>query len=55
MQKMLAMIPKADGDATLLGQRPLNVLLVVYRIRASCSLRIGSGLGSQIRSSVLGC
>ena len=29
------MIPKTDGDATPLGQRPLNVLPVVYRIWAS--------------------
>ena len=30
-----AMIPKTDGDATPLGQRPLSVLPVVYRIWAS--------------------
>ena len=29
------MIPKTDGDATPLGQRPLSVLPVVYRIWAS--------------------
>ena len=29
------MIPKTDGDATPLGQRPLSVLLVVYGIWAS--------------------
>ena len=29
------MIPKTDGDATLLGQRPLSVLPVVYRLWAS--------------------
>ena len=28
----IAMIPKTDGDATPLGQRPLSVLPVVYRI-----------------------
>ena len=28
------MIPKSDGDATPLGQRPLSVLTVVYRIWA---------------------
>ena len=28
----IAMIPKVDGDATPLGQRPLSVLPVVYRI-----------------------
>ena len=31
----VAMIPKSGGDATLLGQRPLCVLPVVYRIWAS--------------------
>ena len=30
-----AMIPKADGDSTPLGQRPLSVLPVVYRLWAS--------------------
>ena len=29
------MIPKTDGDATPLGQRPLSVLPVVYRIWAA--------------------
>ena len=31
----IAMIPKSDGDATPLGQRPLNILPVVYRTWAS--------------------
>ena len=31
----IAMFPKTDGDATPLGQRPLSVLPVVYRIWAS--------------------
>ena len=31
----IAMIPKTDGDATPLGQRPLSVLPIVYRISAS--------------------
>ena len=35
----IAMIPKVDGDSTLLGQRPLSVLPVVYRLWAS--LRLG--------------
>ena len=35
----IAMIPKTDGDATPLGQRPLSVLPVVYRIWASA--RVG--------------
>ena len=32
------MIPKTDGDATALGQRPLSVLPVVYRIWASARM-----------------
>ena len=32
------MIPKVDGDATPLGQRPLCVLPVVYRIWASARM-----------------
>ena len=35
----LAMIPKADGDSTPLGQRPLSVLPNVYKLWAS--LRLG--------------
>ena len=35
----IAMIPKADGDTTSLGQRLLSVLPVVYRLWAS--LRLG--------------
>ena len=34
----IAMIPKADGDATLLGQRPLSVLQGVYRIWTSARM-----------------
>ena len=34
----IAVIPKADGDATPLGQRPLCVLPVVYRLWASARL-----------------
>ena len=36
----IAMIPKTDGDATPLGQRPLCVLPVVYRVWAAA--RMGS-------------
>ena len=36
---LIAMIPKADGDSTPLGQRSLSVLPVVYRLWAS--LRLG--------------
>ena len=32
------MIPKADGDASPLGQRPLCVLAVVYRFRPSAQM-----------------
>ena len=32
------MIPKTDGDDTSLGQRPLSVLPVVYRICASARM-----------------
>ena len=34
----IAMIPKADGDSAPLGQRPLSVLQVVYRLWASLRL-----------------
>ena len=34
----IAMIPKVDGDATSLGQRPLSVLPVVYRVWASARM-----------------
>ena len=34
----IALIPKTDGDATHLGQRPLSVLPVVYRIWASARM-----------------
>ena len=34
----ITMIPKTDGDATLLGQRPLSVLPIVYRIWASARM-----------------
>ena len=34
----ITMIPKTDGDATPLGQRPLSVLPVVYRIWATARM-----------------
>ena len=34
----IAMIPKAEGDSTPIGQRPLSVLPVVYRLWASVRL-----------------
>ena len=51
MDAYIAMIPKVDGDATL-GQRPLCVLLVVWRLWAS--VRMGL-LEEWIRSWVLDC
>ena len=48
----ITMIPKTDGDAAPLGQRPLSVLPVVYRIWASARwvpdsvLSAGCGRGS---------
>ena len=45
----IAMIPKTDGDATPLGQRPLSVLPVVYRVWASTRM---SQLGDWFRSWV---
>ena len=32
------MIPKTDGDATLLGPRPLSLLPIVYRVWASARM-----------------
>ena len=34
----ITMVPKTDGDATSLGQRPLSVLPIVYRIWASARM-----------------
>ena len=34
----IPMIPKSDGDATPLGQRPLSVLPIVYRMWASARM-----------------
>ena len=34
----VALIPKTDGDATPLGQRPLSVLCVIYRVWASARM-----------------
>ena len=38
LDAFIAMIPKTDGDATPLSQRPLSVLPVVYRIWASARM-----------------
>ena len=43
------LIPKTDGDATPLGQCPLSVLPVVYRVGASARMVpvLGPGFGFQ--------
>ena len=38
LDAFFAMIPKTDGDATPLGQRPLSVLPVVHRVWASARM-----------------
>ena len=53
------MIPKVDGDATPLGQRPLSVLPVVYRIWASARMEqlndwCHSWLPDSVRVFILG-
>ena len=49
----IAMIPKTDGDATPLGQRPLSVLPVVYRIWASARMvQLESWFKSWVPDSV---
>ena len=49
----IAMIPKTDGDATPLGQRPLSVLPIVYRIWASARVgRLGGWFKSWVPDSV---
>ena len=40
----IAMIPKSDGNATPLGQRPLTVLPIVYRVWASARMGQLDGL-----------
>ena len=48
----IAMIPKTDGDATL-GQRPLSVLPVVFRIWASARIvQLESWFKSWVPDSV---
>ena len=49
----ITMIPKTDGDATFLGQRPLSVLPVVYRIWASARMgQLGDWFKSWVPDSV---
>ena len=53
----IAMIPKTDGDATPLGQRPLGVLPFLFTgfgpLLECVSWTVGSSLGCLILSSVL--
>ena len=44
----IAMIPKTDGDAAPLGQRPLSVLPIVYLIWASARIGSAGGLVSVL-------
>ena len=49
----IAMIPKTDGDGTPLGQRPLGVLPIVYRIWASARMvQLESWFKSWVPDSV---
>ena len=49
----IAMIPKTDGDATPLGQRPLSVLTVVYRVWGSTRMgQLGDWFKSWVPDSV---
>ena len=52
----IAMILKADGDATPLGQRPLSVLPIVYRILASARMgQVDGWFRSSVLDSVFWC
>ena len=49
----IAMIPKTDGDSTPLGQRPLCVLPIAYRLWASARLKhLEKWFGSWVPESV---
>ena len=53
MDASSTMIPKTDGDSTPLGQRPLCVLPVVYRIWASARMgQLDDWLKSWVPDSV---
>ena len=48
------MIPKTDGDATTIGQRPLGVLPIVYRFWASARMgQLDGWFKSWVPDSVL--
>ena len=49
----ITMIPKSDGDATPLGQRPLSVLPVIYRVWASARMdQLDDWFRSRVPDSV---
>ena len=51
----IAMIPKTDGDASPLGQRPLCVLPIVCRVWASAGMsQLDGWFGSWVPHSVFG-
>ena len=53
MDAYIAMIPKTDGDATPLGQSPLSVLPIVYRVWASARMgQLDGWLKSWVPDSV---
>ena len=55
LDAFFALIPKTDGDATPLGQRPLSVLPIAYRIWASARmLQLEDWLRSRVPDSVFG-
>ena len=52
----IAMIPKVGGDSTPLGQHPLSVLPVVYRVWAHASMKqLEAWFQSWVPSSVEKC
>ena len=52
----IAMIPKTNGDATPLGQRPLSVLPIAYRVWASVKmLQLEDWFRSWVPDSCLLC
>ena len=53
LDAFIAIIPETDGDATPLGQRPLGVLPMAYRIWASAwMLQLEDWFQSWVRDSV---
>ena len=53
LDAFFALIPQADGDATPLGQRPLSLLRVVYRIWAEAQMvQLNDWFSSWVPDSV---